>query len=96
MTFELVTHEELVPKFIMENINTIQQIFQSKEITKCIEIGFKRFEEKSISRELVEFLITTLWTIQTQNYSFDMLWQLDFVKLYHEEDVWKNSSKEAD
>lgn len=53
----------------MKNVKTIDDIFSSKEITKYIEVGFKRFEEKTISRELIEFLIITLWTIQTKEIS---------------------------
>lgn len=43
LAYELVTHSELVPKDVMKKVTTIEQIFGSKEITKCIEIGFKKF-----------------------------------------------------
>jgi hypothetical protein len=84
----MTTNSELVPDALLSEVNTIDEVFRSAEIAKCIEIGFKRFEGGSYSRDLMQFLISTLWTIQNKELSLEALWELDFIKLFREDDIW--------
>lgn len=55
----------------------------------ALEVGFKRFEGSSLSRDLIAFLVATLWEIQSEQLTLEQVWELEFVKLYREEeDIW--------
>jgi hypothetical protein len=51
----------------------------------ALEVGFKRFEGScSLSRDLIAFLVATLWDIQSEQLTLEQVWELEFVKLYRE------------
>lgn len=54
----------------------------------ALEVGFKQFEGSLLSRDLITFLVATLWDIQNEELTLEQVWDLEFVKLYKEEYVW--------